>query len=157
MVGNYIVFLTFSLLIDPFSLSSSCYEGRNRPLSRGICHLSGYPSFTPNSVFSGQSQSTYITKYSYISNQKGVIIEVDNLVFLLSAAHSFGTIHPQQGLRFAHHLPMVCHSFGVWVTLSHHSRGYASLTTCLWSCQPFGLAFFSRASYKEYDSPCSSD
>ena len=55
-------------------------------------------------------------------------------------------------------------------------------TTCLWSatpsefwllspiktgvtlrsplpmvCQPFGLAFFSRASYKEYDSPCSSD
>ncbi len=62
-----------------------------------------------------------------------------------------------QGLRFAHHLPMVCHSFGVWVTLSHQSRGYASLTTCLWSCQPFGLAFFSRASYKEYDSPCSSD
>ncbi len=59
MVGNYIVFLTFSLLIDLFSLSSSCHEGRNYPLSRRICHLSGYPSFTLNSVFSGQSQSTY--------------------------------------------------------------------------------------------------
>ena len=32
MVGNYIVFLAFSLLIDPFSLSSSCHEGRNLPL-----------------------------------------------------------------------------------------------------------------------------
>ena len=98
------------------------------------------------------------TKYSYISNQKEVIIEVDNLVFLHSAAHS--------GLS----------------RVMSHSRGYASLTTCLWSvtpsefwllspfntgvtlrsplpvvCQPFGLAFFSRASYKEYDSPCSSD
>ena len=59
MVGNYIVFLTFSLLIDPFSLSSSCHEGKNCPLSRSIFQLSGCPSFTPNSVFSGQSQSTY--------------------------------------------------------------------------------------------------
>ncbi len=107
------------------------------------------------------------------------------VIFVNSAAHSlsFGTIYPQQGSRYAHHLPVVCHSFGVWVTLSHQNRGYTTLrpclwsvtpsefgllspitagvalrfTTCLWSCQPFGLAFFSRASYKEYDSPCSSD
>ena len=44
MVGNYIVFLTFFLLIDPFSLSSSCHEGKNRPLTRGICHLSRHPT-----------------------------------------------------------------------------------------------------------------
>jgi hypothetical protein len=41
MVGNYIVFLTFSRLIDPFSLSSSCHKGKNRPLSRSIFQLSG--------------------------------------------------------------------------------------------------------------------
>ena len=103
-------------------------------------------------------------KYFCISNQKGVIIEVDNLVILHSAAHSLGfrnylptagvTLRPPpacslpllrsfgyslpstQGLRFAHHLPVVCHSFGVLVTLSHQHRGYASLTTCLWSATP---------------------
>ena len=111
------------------------------------------------------------TKYSYISNQKGVVIEVDNLVILYSAAHSLSELSTlSRGCTTFHHLPVVCHSFGVLVTLSHQNRGYASLTTCLWSatpsefgllshikCQPFGLAFFSRASYKEYDSPCSSD
>ncbi len=99
------------------------------------------------------------TKYSYISNQKVAIKEVDNPVILYSAAHSglseLSALN--RGCTTFHHLPVVCHSFGVLVTLSHQSRGYASLTTCLWSCQPFGLAFFSRASYKEYDSPCSSD
>ena len=55
------------------------------------------------------------TKYSYISNQKVVIIEVDNPVILYSAALS--------GLS----------------VLSTHSRGYASLTTCLWSASPSGF------------------
>jgi hypothetical protein len=30
------------------------------------------------------------TKYSYISNQKGIAIDVANLVILQSAAHSLG-------------------------------------------------------------------
>jgi hypothetical protein len=46
-------------------------------------------------------------KYSYISNQKGIAIDVANLVILQSAAHS-GLSEP-----------------------STLSRGYASLTTCL--------------------------
>ncbi len=45
------------------------------------------------------------TKYSYISNQKVVIIEVDNPFILYSAAHSlwaFAGYVTQQGLRVAH-------------------------------------------------------
>ena len=83
------------------------------------------------------------TKYSYISNQKGVITDVANLVFLHSAAHSlsFAGYVTQQGLRFAHHLPVVCHSFGVLVTLSHQHRGYASLTPAYGLASPSGLLF----------------
>ena len=54
---------------------------------------------------------------------------------------SFGTIHPQQGLRFAHHLPVVCHSFGVLVTLSLQHRGDASLTPACGLVSPSGLLF----------------
>jgi hypothetical protein len=57
------------------------------------------------------------TKYSYISNQKVVIIEVDNPVILYSAAHS----------GFLNFLP---------------SAGVAlRFTTCLWSVSPSGLLF----------------
>ena len=84
-------------------------------------------------------------EFNYIflhSQPKVIIIEVDNPVILQSAAHS-GLLDypPQQGLRFAHLLPVVCHSFGVLVTLSHQNRGCTMFHPCLWSCQPFWLAF----------------
>ena len=49
---------------------------------------------------------------------------------------AFRTIHPPAGVTLRSPLPMVCHSFGVLVTLSHQSRGHATLHPCLWSATP---------------------
>ena len=97
-------------------------------------------------------------KYSYISNQKGIAIDVANLVILQSAAHSgFRYYPPSAGvtLRFTTCLWSATPSeFGI---LSPIKAGGTLRSPLPVVCQPFGLVFFSRASYKEYDSPCSSD
>ena len=98
------------------------------------------------------------TKYSYISNQKFAIIGVDNPVILYSAAHSlaFAGYVTQQGLRFAH--PCLWSvSPSEFLLLFLIKTGVTLCSPLPMVCQPFGLDFFSRASYKEYDSPCSSD
>jgi hypothetical protein len=68
------------------------------------------------------------TKYSYIPNQKGVVIEVDNLVFLHSAAHS--------GLS----------------RVMSHSRGYASLTPA-YGLSALRACFSFSPSNKKQESP----
>ena len=71
-------------------------------------------------------------KYSYISNQR----ELPSM----SKISSFSILPPI-----------------LWLSELPTSAGVTLRSPLPMVCQPFRLAFFSRASYKEYDSPCSSD
>ena len=91
-----------------------------------------------------------LTKYSYISNQKGVVIEVDNLVFLYSAAHSLGfrSILPSAGVTLRFTTCLWSATPSEFLLLSPIKTRVALRSPLPVVCQPFGLAFFSRASYK---------
>ena len=45
------------------------------------------------------------------------------------------------GVTLRSPLPVVCHSFGVLVILSHQHRGCTTFHPCLWSVSPSGLLF----------------
>ena len=83
-----------------------------------------------------------LTKYSYIPNQKVVITDVANLVFLHSAAHSgFRNYLPSAGVTLRS--PPAC-SLPLLRSLGYSlpsQQGLRFAHPCLWSVSPSGLLF----------------